>query len=78
MLGRAAAPPCQGFTPMRAGSNEEVQGDGCANYSRAKSAPTTVRRRSLRHATVGYAFILPALLLYIIFFIYPFVVSILL
>ena len=42
----------------------------------AKSAPTTVRRRSLRQATVGYAFILPALLLYIIFFVYPFVVSI--
>jgi ABC-type sugar transport system permease subunit len=42
----------------------------------AKSTRSSARRRSPRHAIVGYAFILPALLLYIIFFVYPFVVSI--
>jgi raffinose/stachyose/melibiose transport system permease protein len=42
----------------------------------AKSSAASTRKRSLRHATVGYAFILPALLLYIVFFIYPFLVSI--
>lgn len=36
----------------------------------------TSTRRSVRKATIGYAFVLPALLLYGFFFIYPFVVSI--
>ncbi len=36
----------------------------------------TSTRRSVRKATIGYAFVLPALLLYGFFFIYPFAVSI--
>lgn len=36
----------------------------------------TSTQRSMRKATIGYAFILPALLLYAYFFIYPFIVSI--
>ena len=36
----------------------------------------TSTRRAVRKATIGYAFILPALLLYGFFFIYPFAVSI--
>jgi raffinose/stachyose/melibiose transport system permease protein len=42
----------------------------------AKGAGSIMPRGSPRRMTVGYAFILPALLLYAIFFIYPFVVSI--
>ncbi len=37
---------------------------------------TQLRRRSLRKAMPGYAFIAPAFLLYAIFFIYPFIISI--
>jgi len=40
------------------------------------STRKTSTRRSVRKATIGYAFILPALLLYTYFFIYPFIVSI--
>lgn len=36
----------------------------------------TSTRRSARKATIGFAFVLPALLLYAFFFIYPFIVSI--
>jgi raffinose/stachyose/melibiose transport system permease protein len=36
----------------------------------------TSTRRAVRKATMGYAFVLPALLLYAFFFIYPFAVSI--
>jgi len=40
------------------------------------SSLKTSTRRSVRKATIGFAFVLPALLLYGFFFIYPFVVSI--
>lgn len=42
----------------------------------AKAAPRVTRGRSLRKVIPGYAFIAPAFLLYAIFFIYPFIVSI--
>jgi ABC-type sugar transport system permease subunit len=42
----------------------------------AKGVSTLSRGRSRRHMTAGYAFIAPAFLLYAVFFIYPFVVSI--
>jgi ABC-type sugar transport system permease subunit len=42
----------------------------------AQAASGTTRGRSLRKVLPGYAFIAPAFLLYAVFFIYPFVVSI--